>query len=128
MLHIKYRLAPSSIHGIGVFTDQHIPKDFCIVEASPLLDINLRTEEFMLLSETEQSEIRHHGHYDKVLNVWHVDFDMTRFANHSTQPNLAQRYSEKGYYIISLRDIAHGEELTINYQDFEVKRNEVLST
>ena len=119
MLHIKYSLKPSNLHGIGVFTEEDISKNFCIVEASPLLDINLTEEQFSCLTSKEQEEIKHHGHFDKVLNKWHVDFDMTRFANHSVDCNLKQSYNEKGYHISSVRDIKKGEELTINYADFE---------
>ncbi len=119
MLHIKYKLAPSPIHGIGVFADENITKDFCVVEASPLLDVNLTPEEFNSLTPLEQKEIQHHGHFDKILDKWHVDFDMTRFANHSTMPNLKQLYNEKGYYIVTLQNIQRGDELTINYSDFE---------
>jgi SET domain-containing protein len=125
MLHIRYKLALSDLHGIGVFTMEDIPKNFCLVEASPLLDINLTQEHFDLLTQSEQDEIKHHGHFDKVLNKWHVDFDMTRFANHSDNPNLTQKYNDKGYYIFALRDIKKGEELTINYEDFEIKRQEL---
>ncbi len=126
MLHVKYKLAPSKLHGIGVFAGQDIPKDFCVVEASPLLDINLSKEEFESLADNERQEIMHHGHYDKVLDKWHVDFDMIRFANHSDHPNLKQKYNDKGYYIQSLRDVKKGEELTINYEDFEVKRQGLI--
>jgi len=119
MIHIKYKLAPSSIHGIGVFAEQMISKGFCIVEASPSLDINLSIADFESLSLSEQKEIKHHGHFDKITEKWHVDFDMTRFASHSKHPNLKQLYNEKGYYIVALVDIPSGEELTINYFDFE---------
>lgn len=119
MLHITYILKPSLLHGIGVFTEEDIPEDFCIAEASPLLDINITSEQFEELSISEKEEIKHHGHFDKVLDRWHVDFDMTRFANHSDIPNLKQKYNEKGYYIVALKNIKHGEELTINYSDFE---------
>ena len=123
MLHITYRLDQSPLHGIGVFTEEDIPKDFCIVEASPALDINLTEEEFFKLSQPEQDEIRHHGHFDKISGKWHVDFDMTRFANHSDTPNIEQRYNERGYYIVARRAIEKGEELTINYADFEAMEN-----
>lgn len=126
MLHIKYKLAPSNLHGIGVFADEDVPPLFCIVEASPLLDINLTSEQFNSLSKSEQEEIKHHGHFDKILNKWHVDFDMIRFANHSNTPNIKQEYNDRGYYIVSLREIKTGEELTINYEDFEIKRKELL--
>ena len=39
--------------------------------------------------------------------------------------SLIQKYNDKGYYILSLRNIKSGEELTINYEDFEVKRKEL---
>ena len=119
MMHIKYNLTLSSIHGIGIFAKENIPKDFCITEASPLLDINLTEKQFTSLSVSEQNEIKHHGHFDKILHKWHVDFDMTRFANHSEDPNLKQKYNKKGYYIITLKNIKDDEELTINYSDFE---------
>ncbi len=114
------------IHGIGVFAEEDIPENFCIVEASPLLDINLSEEQFFKLTKEEQSEIKHHGHFDKVLNKWHVDFDMTRFANHSNRPNCEQKYNTHGYYIVTIRNIKNGEEITINYNDFELEhtRNE----
>ncbi|MEZ0209118.1 MAG: SET domain-containing protein, partial [Candidatus Paceibacterota bacterium] len=123
MLHIQYQLKESLLHGIGVFSKERIKAGFCVVEASPLLDINLSEEKFLLLSSEEQKEVRHHGHFDKVLNKWHVDFDMTRFANHSENPNLQQLYNEKGYYIVALRDIEKDEELTINYSDFKGNLN-----
>lgn len=119
MLHITYKLLPSELHGIGCFSDEYIPSWFCIVEASPLLDINISDEQFLALSYSEQNEIRHHGHFDKVTKKWHVDFDMTRFANHSFEPNIQQGYNSKGYYIVAVRDIKKWEELMIDYWDFE---------
>ena len=119
MVHIQYKLLPSKIHWIGCFADENISKGFCVVEASPLLDINLTKEQYSELSISEQDEIRHHGHYDKITEKWHVDFDMIRFANHSENPNLIQLYNDKWYYILSLWDIGSWEELTINYSDFE---------
>lgn len=117
-VHIEYRLANSDVHGIGCFTVHPIKSGALIASASPL-DINISQEAFDRLPESERQQIRHHGHLDAVSGLWHVDFDMTRFANHSSKPNIQQRYHGMAYYIVAIQDVAAGEELLIDYADFE---------
>ena len=47
-------------------------------------------------------------------------FDDARFVNHSDTPNVATNYAQDPYGLdVALRDIAAGEELTMDYAGFE---------
>ncbi len=83
MIHIKYKLDNSSKHGIGLFADQDIKKDELIYTASPALDLNITQTEFDKLSEKEKVELRWWGFFDQPTQMWHVDFDVSKFINHS---------------------------------------------
>ncbi|MFA5945768.1 MAG: SET domain-containing protein [Patescibacteria group bacterium] len=123
MLHIKYKLAPSIHHGIGLFADQNIQKNQLIYSASPLLDVNISPEEFSKLSLSEQAEISYWGFLDKQSGLWHVDFDVSKFINHSSAPNITQDPISTETRLIALKDISAGEELTQNYLEFETKED-----
>lgn len=119
MIHIKYKLKNSKIHGVGLFADENIKKGALVYTASPLLDVNISRERFEFLDDKEKQEIRWWGFWDEPNNVWHVDFDVSKFINHSFEGNLTQDKSKKDAYLIASRDIKLGEELTQNYLEFE---------
>ncbi len=119
MIHIKYKLDRSEVHGIGIFTAQDIKKGDQIFTASPILDVDITQEQFDLLNESEQKEVRYWGFFDKPTQKWHVDFDHIHFINHSYTPNTTQDISHPEAYIVAAKDIKSGEELTQNYLEFE---------
>ena len=119
MLHIKYKLDTSKHHGIGLFAGEDIPKGKLIYTPSPLLDVNITQEQFDLLAENEKQEILWWGFYDKLNQKWHVDFDVTHFINHSYEANITQNERYVDAYLVTVRDIKEGEELTQNYLEFE---------
>lgn len=119
MMHIKYKLDKSSNHGIGLFVDQNIKKDELIYTASPVLDLNITKEQFDSLSESEQKEIKYWGFWIEKDKVWHVDFDVSKFINHSANATVTQDSTKEDAYLIAIRDIKAGEELTQNYLEFE---------
>ena len=57
MLHIKYKLKESSLHGIGLFADEKIEKGLVVYTASPLLDVNITRAQFASLEENEKKEV-----------------------------------------------------------------------
>jgi hypothetical protein len=57
MIHIKYRLKVSDLHGIGLFADQEIKKGELIYTASPLLDLNITQEQFDSPSKRKRRNI-----------------------------------------------------------------------
>ncbi len=123
MIHIKYKLNKSKIHGIGLFTEEDLKKGQLVYTASPLLDVNISREQFDSLDEKEKREIRCWGFWDKPNNVWHSDFDNTKFVNHSFNPTLTQNPKYKDAYLVATRDVKAGEELTQNYLEFESKED-----
>jgi SET domain-containing protein len=123
MIHISYKLNTSEKHGIGLFAGEDIKKDDLIYTASPLLDVDITQEQFEDLSEMEKKEIRWWGFWDEPNNVWHVDFDVSKFINHSYNASLTQDVSRDDAYLIAARDISSGEELTQNYLEFETEED-----
>lgn len=119
MIHIKYKLKSSELHGIGLFADQPIKKGDLIYTASPLLDLNITQEQFDSLEQKEKDEIRWWGFFDQPSQMWHVDFDVSKFINHSNEATVTQDSSHNEARLVSSRDIESGEELTQNYLEFE---------
>ncbi|MGE5392658.1 MAG: SET domain-containing protein [Candidatus Saccharibacteria bacterium] len=119
MIHIKYKLDRSELHGIGLFADEPLPKGALIYTESPVLDVNITGKQFEALSDKEQREIRWWGFKVPGEDLWHVDFDVSRFINHSYAPTVTQDKDHKEAYLIATRDLEPGEELTQNYLEFE---------
>lgn len=123
MIHIKYRLDKSSNHGVGLFTEENLEKEQLVYSSSPLLDVNITQDQFDSLNEKEQEEIKYWGFWDEPNNVWHVDFDVSRFINHSLNPTLTQDPTHFEAYLITTRSVKAGEELTQNYLEFEDQKD-----
>jgi SET domain-containing protein len=51
--------------------------------------------------------------------MWHVDFDVSKFINHSYDATVTQDEQHDEAYLVAARDITVGEELTQNYLEFE---------
>jgi uncharacterized protein len=119
MIHIKYKLKTSELHGIGLFADQPIKKGDLIYTASPLLDLNITQVQFDNLDQKEKDEILWWGFFDQPSQMWHVDFDVSKFINHSTDATLTQDLKHDEAHLVSTRDINSDEELTQNYLEFE---------
>lgn len=111
-------LAPSPIHGIGVFALAEIPAgktDLFSPMAEPWPGVPLsaldgfpahvrKLIDTYCLQDDRTAYLPPHGF--RIV-------DLVTFLNHSDEPNLRQM--DGGSYFISLRDIAAGEELTIDY-------------
>ncbi len=123
MIHIKYKLDKSDKHGIGLFTDQEIKKGDVIYTASPLLDVNITQEDFDSLDEKEKQEFLWWGFFDEPSQKWHVDFDVSKFINHSYDGTVTQKSDHEEAYLVATRDIKTGEELTQNYLEFETEED-----
>lgn len=119
MMHIKYTLGASDLHGIGVFADEDLHKGQLIYTASPMLDVNISQAEFESLPDKEKAEVAWWGYKVPNKDIWHVDFDVSKFINHSDEGSVTQDRNHEGAYVVAARDIRAGEELTQNYLEFE---------
>ena len=121
MFYVKTKLKESKIHGIGLFADQDIKKNAPVYSTNESLNLKLSEREFSRLPEDEKSTIRHYGYFDNKSNTWNLCFDNIRFCNHSVECNIALRDGK----VVALRDIKNGEELTQDYGDFELLREDL---
>ena len=68
------------------------------------------------LPEHVQAFFSHYGYLDRSVKRIILCFDDARFVNHSDAPNVATDYAQDPYGLdVALRDIAAGEELTMDY-------------
>jgi uncharacterized protein len=121
MIHVTYKLKSSDLHGIGLFSNEDIKKGQLIYTASPLLDLNITQEQFDSLEQKEKDEVLWWGFFDHPSKMWHVDFDVSKFINHSSDATITQDDNHDEAYLIATRDIQTGEELTQNYLEFETQ-------
>jgi SET domain-containing protein len=121
MIFIDYEIKTSSIHGAGLYTKQDIKKGTLIAKASPKLDLDISIESFNCLDDKEKQEILYWGFFDDGRNIYHVDFDNTKFINHKNNANVTQDMNYSDMYLVAKRDIKAGEELTQNYLEFETE-------
>ena len=120
MLLIPTRLAPSSIHGFGVFTLAPIAKGTPVWRFAKDLDMEFGPDIVDGLPEHVRTFFSHYGYLDRNVQRIILCFDDARFVNHSDTPNIATDYAQDRYGLdVALRDIAADEEITMNYEDFE---------
>jgi len=121
VLIIKATVKASSIHGLGLFADQDIPKSTKSWKFSPGLDLEISHSDFEKLSQQEKDTILFYGFNSKKTGNYHLSFDNVRFMNHSPNGNISIDVSVEDveYPLIANRDIKKGEELTQNYFEFD---------
>ncbi len=120
MLLVKTRLAPSTIHGIGLFADEFIPKGTEVWKFVPGFDLALSVDEVESLPEMAKAWIEQYGYLDLNLRRWIVCIDDARFFNHSQDPNTEEGAPDDPFGVdVASRDIKAGEEITCDYRLFD---------
>ena len=119
MLLVRTFLAPSSIHGIGLFAAQRIPRGTVIWRLNPLIDLELAEEQIEALAEAARVQIRKYTYLDGVRGRFVLCGDDARFFNHDDHPNCHDFPDEHGGTTVAARDIDEGEELTSDYALFD---------
>ncbi len=121
MLMVKTRLGPSKIHGIGLFADQFIPKGTTTWMYAPGFDLRIEPDDLLKLSESARKMFWQYAYVDKYNSHYILCFDDERFINHSDKPNIIQKRKDGELEGIEVadRDIQLGEELLVNYYDFD---------
>ena len=120
MLLVPTRLAPSTIHGLGVFAAAPIAQGTPVWRFSKGLDMEFSPDIVPTLPSHVREFFAHYGYLDRNVQRIILCFDDARFVNHSGTPNIATDYAQDPYGLdVALRDIAGGEELTMNYENFE---------
>ena len=115
MLLVKTYLAPSTIHGTGLFAAEPIAKGTVIWRFDERVDRRFAKAEREALPEPAHSFLMTYS-YPEVLggDTYILDGDHARFMNHSETPN-----TDCVVDTITTRDVAAGEELLCDYREFD---------
>jgi uncharacterized protein len=114
-------LAPSAIHGIGVFALADIPAGTRDLFAPPRPWVPVPEAEVNALPPHARRLVETYCLWDA--GVYHLPphgfrvVDVVTYLNHSDAPNLKQL--DGGDWFETLRDVTAGEELTIDYGTLE---------
>lgn len=114
MLRILTYVAPSSIHGLGLFTARDLRQGEqigCWVDG---VDLFLAEREVALLPQLMRQTIRHFAYLERRNGRYCLNADNMRFMNHSATPNVAWSCMD-----IAACDIPAGTELTCDYYKFD---------
>ena len=116
MLLVRTRLAPSAIHGLGVFTLEPIAQGAEVWRFTPGFDLDLDPALVDAQPERVREWLLVYGYLDPRLKRFILCCDDARFLNHSATPNLRPDFARDRYGVdLALRDVAAGEELTVDY-------------
>lgn len=115
MLLVPTRLAPSPIHGFGVFLLAAVPAGTPVWRYDPRIDRTFTLAELAALPEHVQTHVRTYSTWHEPEGVWLFRGDDGRFVNHSDTPNthpVGEGLREER----ALGDLAPGDELTADYR------------
>lgn len=124
MLFVETYVAPSKVHGLGLFAAKPINTGTKIWEFESGFDLDLSEEDIARLSEACRARVLDYAYYNAKRMRYIFCSDDARFMNHSNEPNTASvgfgedEEQERGQ-TIAAKDIAEGEELTEDYGVFE---------
>lgn len=111
-------LRPSTVHGIGVFALRDIPKGCKTLFSKNVGNwIKVPISDIEKLPEASRNLVETYCLYDET-DYYLPDYgfkvmDLVNYLNHSATPNVIS--VNDGEYFESLREIAEGEELFVNY-------------
>jgi SET domain-containing protein len=104
------RIAPSPIHGQGGFATRFMPKDSRIIEYT-----GERISKAESLRRCQEENWFIFGLDEEVDLDGSVEGNLARFLNHSCAANSEAVCEDGRVWIVALRDIQPGEEITFNY-------------
>ncbi len=121
MLLVPTIIRPSLIQGLGLFAAEPIAKGTITWAFEPGFDMLFAREQVAAMPPLQRDLLLRHGYLSLVLGKYVFCADDGRFWNHSARPNNGEvvqpRHPEPAN--IALRDIAAGEELTVDYRAFD---------
>lgn len=116
MLTIKTNIKNSSIHGIGLFAAEYIPKWTIVRKFQENFDQRRSDEDFKKLPKLVQENIIFYWYYNKEEWWYILDGDNSRFTNHSKKPNIEKLNNTE---TITIKDIKIGDEIMEDYDNFD---------
>ena len=121
MLLVKTKIKSSDIAGIGLFADQLIPKGTYIWRFKKGFDIRVEKDYPSTLEEPAKSFFMTYAYQIPKTLQYVLCADNARFINHSDTPNThcVEDPEDVDCASVTSRDIEQGEELTVDYREFD---------
>lgn len=121
MLLVKTKIGLSPIQGIGLFADQFITKGDYIWRFKKNFDIRVNKDYPNTLPEVAKDYFERYAYQNNETLNYILCSDDARFFNHSDTPNTncVKDPEDEETANIAARDIQPGEELTIDYREFD---------
>ena len=117
---IRTRVAPSLIHGLGLFTVEPVAKGTPIWRFESDFDRTLSPDEFAALPQLARDHTRWFSFVEPANGNRILSGDHACFMNHSATPNTGARTTaSEPITTITLRDLAANEEITCDYFAFD---------
>jgi len=111
MLTVDHKVSQSTIHGLGVFSNEKIAAGQLVWRFSPVVDREVPIEELLTMPDHVLRAFARHAWYVEERGSFIIGADGDYFMNHSDNPNLI----DDGKFMFAARDIEPGEELTCDY-------------
>jgi SET domain-containing protein len=112
VLLVPTYLAPSAIHGIGLFAAEPIRAGTQIWRLDEPFDQVVDGRSLVGLDTVAQLQVQRYAYLDPLRKVRILCGDDARFFNHSDDPNCRDAPGSEGTVTVTVRDVADGEELT----------------
>ncbi len=129
MLLVRTSKHNSTIHGIGLFADQFIPRGTPTWRFTPGVDQALHPAQLGRIPDAARSQFLTYAYLDIQTGLYVLCADDARFMNHSPEPNIVSDYEEDPVFGVDVaaRDIQQGEELTCDYRTFDRMDRQTLT-
>lgn len=127
MMLIRTRVAPSTIHGMGLFTQEPVLKGTPVWRFEPGFDRDFSPEQFATLPVLAREHTRWFSYVSQADGHRILSGDHSCFMNHAAAPNTgAPADSQPPIITVALRDLAAGEEITCDYFAFDAEAAQKL--
>jgi SET domain-containing protein len=116
LLVIRTKIRASDIHGVGCFSVDAVKAGTVVWRLHPAVDLAFSAAQIRAMPEAFQIFLSQYASKDFGQDRYVLCSDNARFINHAVLPNLTHNKPVSADSIFANRDIAAGEELTLNYQ------------
>jgi SET domain-containing protein len=125
MMLVKTHVKESTIHGLGLFADEFIPKGTEVWRFTPGFDQKFTREQILAFPELLQIHIYTYGWKSDKSKLYCLSEDNGKYFNHSEDPNVLSEYreDEEEVVTVAIKDIRSGEEMLDNYASFSPDRD-----
>jgi len=112
MLLVLNYVSKSNIHGLGLFSAEHVKENQVVWRFEPTFDAEIPKSLLNFLLDPHAETVLENAEYHPDREVFVLGNDGDIFMNHSDDPNLI----DMGDIMIAARDIQAGEEITCDYR------------